>query len=121
MTIKLLLLKSGEDVIADVTEMASGKEKNSRIVGYFLNKPCIVKVQDPSGMPDDGAVSKSGFKVSLFPWMPLAQEETIPITVDWVITMVEPVVKLKQMYVEDIVNHGQSNQSNSTRASDSDK
>ena len=60
-------------------------------------------------------------KVSLFPWMPLAQEETIPITVDWVITMVEPVVKLKQMYVEDIVNHGQSNQSNSTRASDSDK
>ena len=34
MTIKLLLLKSGEDVIADVTEMAAGDEK--RVVNTLL-------------------------------------------------------------------------------------
>ena len=37
MSIKLLLLKSGEDIIADVTEMAVGEDENKRVVGYFLN------------------------------------------------------------------------------------
>ena len=36
MTIKLLLLKSGEDIIADVTEMAVGEEDEKTIVGYFF-------------------------------------------------------------------------------------
>ena len=31
MTIKLLLLKSGEDLIADVSEMAVGEEENQRV------------------------------------------------------------------------------------------
>ena len=35
MTVKLLLLKSGEDVIADVTEMGSGDKDDRRVVGYF--------------------------------------------------------------------------------------
>ena len=42
MTIKLLLLKSGEDVIADITELCTGDEKDRRVVGYFLNKNCII-------------------------------------------------------------------------------
>ena len=37
--------------------------------------------------------------------MPLAVEETIPVVADWIITMVDPVVKLKQMYITDIVNY----------------
>ena len=41
MTIKILLLKSGEDVIADLKEMVSPDEK---VIGYFLNKPCVVKL-----------------------------------------------------------------------------
>jgi len=36
MTIKLALLKSGEDVITDMTEMCVGDEENKRVVGYFL-------------------------------------------------------------------------------------
>ena len=47
MAIKLLLLKSGEDVIADVTEMVVGEEEERRVVGYYLDKPCIVKMQNP--------------------------------------------------------------------------
>ena len=128
MTIKLLLLKSGEDIIADVQEMAVGEEGSidtpKRVVGYFLNKPCVVKMKDPRTLDEQekGVIHKAGFQVSLFPWMPLAKEETIPITADWVITMVEPMNSLKKMYQEDIVNHGQSNQSNSTsKQSKSDK
>ena len=44
--------------------------------------------------------------------MPLSAEDTIPVVADWVVTIVEPVEKLVQMYTEDVVN-GQSNQSDS--------
>ncbi len=47
MTIKLLLLKSGEDIIADTTEMTVGEDEDRRVVGYFLNKPCVVKMRYP--------------------------------------------------------------------------
>jgi len=124
MAIKLLLLKSGEDMIADVREMSYGEDDSRRVVGYYLNRPCVIKMRDPNEMPDlqDGNTKRAGFEVSLFPWIPLTSEETIPVPTDWVITMVEPVAKLKEMYVEDIVNYGKNNQSNSTdEQSDSDK
>ena len=115
MAIKLLLLKSGEDMIADVKEMAFGEEDQRRVVGYYLNKPCVIKMRDPNLLNDEseGRGRKAGYEVSLFPWIPLSAEETIPVPSDWVVTMVEPTVKLKEMYVEDIVNYGQSNQSDS--------
>ena len=116
MSIKLLLLKSGEDMIADVSEMAFGEEDAKRVVGYYLNRPCVVKMRDPNVRKDgsEGRVRKAGYEVSLFPWMPLSAEDTIPIPSDWVVTMVEPTIKLKEMYVEDIVNYGKDNQSGST-------
>ena len=46
--------------------------------------------------------------------MPLAKDERIPIPADWMITMVEPVTKLEEMYLEDVVNYGQSNKDTST-------
>ena len=61
-----------------------------------------------------GNEQKAGYSVSLFPWMPLSKEDKIPIPADWMITMVEPVTKLAQMYDEDIVKHGKDNQSDST-------
>ncbi len=112
MTIKLMLLKSGEDVIADVSEMVVGEESEKRVVGYYLDKPCVIKMMKPNLQDEDGALKKAGFEVSLFPWLPLSKDTRIPIPADWLITLVEPVEKLKEMYTEDIVNYG--NQSNST-------
>ena len=112
MTIKLCLLKSGEDIIADVSEMNVGNEEERSVVGYFLDRPCVVKMRDPNLLNEDGPKKQSGFQVSLFPWIPLYAETRIPIPADWLVTMVEPAYKLKEMYVEDIVNYG--NQSNST-------
>ena len=41
MTVKLTLLKSGEDVIADVEEMIVSERK---LLDTFLDKPCVVKI-----------------------------------------------------------------------------
>ena len=107
MTIKLMLLKSGEDIIAETTEMSVGEGEERRVVGYYLNKPCIVKMRYPEMLTEqsEGNNKKAGYEVSLFPWLPLAVEETIPVVADWVVTMVEPVIKLKQMYITDVMNY----------------
>ena len=125
MSIKLLLLKSGEDIICDVAEMASSDDKNERrVLGYYLTKPCVVKMRNPNVLSEEqeGNAQKAGYEVSLFPWIPLSKDETIPIPADWLITLVEPVTKLKEMYIEDIVNGNQSNSTNndSTRTDKSD-
>ncbi len=107
MTIKLMLLKSGEDIIAETTEMSVGEGEERRVVGYYLNKPCIVKMRYPEMLTEQsqGNNKKAGYEVSLFPWLPLAVEETIPVVADWVVTMVEPVIKLKEMYITDVMNY----------------
>ena len=122
MTIKLALLKSGEDIITDITEMRIGDdEPNSKVVGYFFDKPCVVKMRNPQSQASDGNTQKAGFEVSLFPWMPLSSETRIPVTADWLITMVEPTAKLKEMYIEDVVNGPSGKANTSNNKSDSDK
>ena len=88
-------------------------------MGYFLNRPCVIKMRDPNLLTQESAdpTQKAGFSVSLFPWMPLSKEETIPITSDWVITIEEPMIKLKEMYLEDIVNYGKANKDSGTSES----
>ena len=109
MTIKLMLLKSGEDVIADVSEMVMGEDDDKRVIGYHLNKPCVIKMYNPTSQNPEGKAQKAGYDVTLFPWIHLSKDEVIPIPADWLITMVEPVFKLKEMYTEDIVNYGKDN------------
>tara|TARA_B100000287_G_scaffold263968_1_gene248411 strand:+ start:252 stop:620 length:369 start_codon:yes stop_codon:yes gene_type:complete len=121
MTVKLMLLKSGEDVIADVTEMIMGEGEERRVIGYRLDRPCVIKMRNPNLQSEEGNSKKAGFEVSLFPWLPLSKDEVIPIPADWLITLVEPVEKLKEMYQEDIVNYGNkgnrtNNKSNSAKS-----
>ena len=112
MTIKLCLLKSGEDIITDLTEMRTEEGPQGRVIGYFFEKPCVVQMRNPQEQAPNGKTKKAGFEVSLFPWIPLTKDTNIPIPADWLITLVEPVHKLKEMYQEDIVNYGSKDNSN---------
>ena len=98
MTIKVLVLKSGEDVIADVQEMMSS---DNQVMGYFLTKPCVVKIQ-AKDMSAESEVS-----VRMHPWMPIAREKMIPLNTDWVVTMVTPVEKIQEMYEKQVLNDGE--------------
>ena len=110
MTVKVLLLKSGEDVIADVQEMLSSEEQ---VIGYLLNKPCIVKVRskkpEPEMTPEETDTSEKheriATSVSMYPWCPLAQEHTIPLSTDWVVTMYSPQDKILDMYTQDVLKN----------------
>ena len=95
MTIKVLVLKSGEDVIADVQEMMSSE---NQVMGYFLNKPCVVKLQAKE--------TNNDVSVRMLPWKPIAREKMIPLSTDWVVTMVTPVDKILEMYQTQVLNDG---------------
>ncbi len=106
MTVKILLLKSGEDVIADVKEMVSSDKK---VIGYFLSKPCVIKL-----LPKKSEGDKRETSISMYPWMPLAKEKEIPLPTDWVVTMVTPIKKVETMYKEDVLNGKTTNQTDSS-------
>lgn len=95
MTIKLIKLKSGEDLISKVEEMVI----ENRPVGYFLEKPCAIEMTEYTQEVD----SKSGYKVELYSWIPLTKDEKIPIPIDWVVTITNPVDSLFDMYKNDIL------------------
>ena len=113
MTIKLLILKSGEEMISDINEMAVGEEDDQKVVGYFLRRPCLVKMKNPGVIDQEKNKTKAGFEVSLIPWIALSKEEVIPIPSDWLVTMVTPVEQLEKMYIEDVLSYGQDDQSDS--------
>jgi hypothetical protein len=109
--------------------MVVGDEENPVMVGYFLNKPCAVKMTPPSNVPekfDEDEMkkdpSKAAFRVTLFPWMPLSKDSVIPIAKDWVVTMVNPSDKLKDMYLNEVIHYGNNDENNfSSKQSDTDK
>ncbi len=119
MTVKLVMLKSGEDIIADVKEIKSEED----VIGYFFHDPLIVKMYSPeepvvlseeNGVESDHGTTKeisSKVGITFYPWVPLSAEKKIPCSADWVITMVEPIQNLKKLYQEKINGRDKGNQS----------
>ena len=103
MTIKLALLKSGEEVISDIDEMTTDKQL---VVGYYFQNPCRAILTTPEIEVDESQSSdKKPVSIKLLPWFPLANQEKIPVVADWVISIVEPQPKLKDLYTKACENY----------------
>ena len=112
MSVKLVMLKSGEDIITDVKELKS----EEGIVGYYFHNPLIVKMyhpEEPTVLNEDGSSREyeSRISVQFYPWIPLSEESRIPCSADWVVTIVEPVKNIKKLYQERIDGRHKGNQS----------
>ena len=112
MSVKLVMLKSGEDIIADVKELKT----EEGIVGYYFHDPLIVKMyhpEEPTVLNEDGSSRQYESKISIqfYPWIPLSEESRIPCSADWVVTIVEPVKNIKKLYQERIDGRHKGNQS----------
>ena len=117
MTVKLAILKSGEDIVAHIKEMVVGEGDDARVVGYFLTKPCGVSLNSKNIKVDD---EKDTYQLKLFPWCPLTKQEKIPISADWVVTIVDPIDKITEMYTKEVLEDG-SESSSSDEQADSSK
>ena len=112
MSVKLVMLKSGEDIITDVKELKT----EEGIVGYYFHNPLIVKVyhpEEPTVLNEDGSSRQYESKISIqfYPWIPLSEESRIPCSADWVVTIVEPVKNIKKLYQERLDGRHKGNQS----------
>ena len=113
MSVKLVMLKSGEDIIADVKEIKSVEQE---IVGYYFHNPLIVKMyqpEEPTVLNESASTRQYTSKISVrfFPWIPLTKESKIPCSADWVVTIVEPVENVKKLYQERLDGRHKGNQS----------
>ena len=95
MAIKILMLKSGEDVICDVSNMGVEVEGKQKVIGYYMTKPCTFE-GEPSGEPNC-------YNIKLKAWTPLAKDTIVPVTAEWVITILDPIDDLAKIYHEQVL------------------
>ena len=129
MAIKLAVLKSGEDVIADIREMMVGDEDTpddkKKVVGYYFIKPCGVTLKNKA--IDVNETADDSYELKLFPWCPLAKNDAIPMSTEWVVTLVDPVDKLREMYENEVLSKfkevlkTREEEANASKGSDTDK
>ena len=100
MSIKLAILKSGEQVIADIKEYV---DQNEKVISLLFENPYIVRFLTPEllveGMVENEESSVS-HKVSFSPWIVISEDKSMTVPVDWIVTVVEPIGWVKKSYEE---------------------
>ena len=99
MSVKITLLKTGEQIISDMKELvAEGKEEAH---AYLLENPHMVEIREKSFLTEDEKKTGDfGIDVILIPWIILSADKKIVIPVDVVTTIVEPISSVRQMFID---------------------
>ena len=93
MATKLALLQGQEQVIADIKELVD----NGKPVGYLFKDPHRISAEKDflAETPQDRKVH-----VTLAPWILLSADNEILVPKNQVVTIVEPIDSVKEMYSE---------------------
>ena len=86
MSIKILLLKSNEEIITEAKEIAN--PDSTTAIGYHLHKPFRLEI-----VSDEGELifnREKGYQLSWFPWAPLSKDKDFFLPADHVITAYDP-------------------------------
>ena len=113
MTVKIAILKSGENVLCDIKE---GYDED-KFITYFLENPCTIKLNGRYSIRDDSGDQQNQMSVSLHPWPSFSKDSTVSIPINWLVTIVEPISGIKKMYEEQFKN---DQTDSATEQSDSD-
>jgi len=119
MTVKLAILRTGEEIISDIKEGIV----DDKVVTYIFNNPCKVNFQGSYKILNDDEEPVDRMSISLSSWPTLSADKVVPVITDFVVTIVEPNSELKQMYVQQVLKDGtENNQTDSTdESTDSDQ
>ena len=109
MAVKIAVLKSGEDVIADIKELVE-KETDKQISLLFEN-PYVVTLEKQDNLYLTEEKVEPSASIHFTPWMPLTKETKIMIPHDWVVTVVDPHDDILSSYLQ---KFGENNDSEST-------
>ena len=99
MSIKLCLLKSGEQLISDMKELSTEGEDLPH--AYLLENPHTVDINEKQFVTKEEKENGDyGINVSLLPWIILSKDKKMIIPVDSVLTVVEPLESVTQLYLD---------------------
>jgi len=100
MSIRLALLKTGDTIIADMKELVIKEE----VQGYLLYLPHKISVSKSVLITEEKNIESGDVpvEVTLSPWMLLSADRKIAITHDWVVTVVNPLDTVIDIYKEKI-------------------
>jgi len=99
MSTKLALLKTGDYIIADAKELVS----EEKVRGYLFTNPHKVVLNTPITLLENlDEDFDSVVNITLSPWIILSSDKDYVVTPDWVVTIVEPIDSLKEMYEEKV-------------------
>ena len=96
MTIKVAVLQSGEQIIAGMKEIVS----EDKPIAYLFNQPHKIILNNQIVLSE--SKDQSSVEVTLTKWILISDEDDIPVSVNQVVTLVEPVASVKKMYEEKV-------------------
>jgi hypothetical protein len=114
MSVQLALLKSGEEVIADIKEFRDSEEN---LVSYLFKDPHGIKIQTSKVLLEEESDSQK-YEAFFYKWIALSKETDIIVNKDWIVAIVEPIDSIKKSYEEKMNGRGNSDGSASGRAGD---
>ena len=96
MSIQLALLKSGEEVIADIKEIR--QDSTDELVSYLFKNPYCVKIKTTQVLVEEK--SRSKHELAYYKWMSLSNDDDIIVNKDWVVCITDPLETVKNNYEE---------------------
>lgn len=99
MAVKLALLKSGEQVIADIMELV---DENDKVVSLVFSNPYIARLLTPELLMESSVqlIDEIEHKVAFSPWIVLSADKKMALDPKWIVTIVEPHEWIKKSYEE---------------------
>jgi len=99
MTIKILLLKSGEEIISNIQEAYSAEDGDEKFIGYQLEDPYRVIVEKYEVVDTDDVDGVSRAKIKFLPWLTLSKSKKILIPQDWIVTFYDALETVEESYL----------------------
>ena len=101
MSIKITVLKTGEHIISDMKELMAEGEENAH--AYMLVNPHTYEINEKQFITEEERELEDGdygINVSLLPWLILSKDKKMIIPTDSVLTVVEPIDAVTQLYLD---------------------
>ena len=103
MSIKITVLKTGEHIISDMKELMAEGEENAH--AYMLVNPHTYEINEKQFITEEEKELEEGdygINVSLLPWLILSKDKKMIIPTDSVLTVVEPLESVAQLYLDKV-------------------
>jgi hypothetical protein len=99
MSVKLALLKSGEQVIADIMELVNEDDK---VISLVFSNPYVARLLTPELLMENSVQLNDEIehKVAFSPWIVLSADKKVAVDPKWVVTIVNPHEWIKSSYEE---------------------